>query len=57
MYLYVFMCVYIYFKSKHTNFSNNMEINLCILYKHYEVGYKSQSISGKSLTLWKLVNY
>lgn len=55
----MFLCVYIYiyFKSKHTNFSNNMESNLYILYKHYEVGYISQSISGKSLILWKLVNY
>ena len=29
-----------YSKGKHPNFAINMEINLCILYKHYEVGYK-----------------
>ena len=43
------MHTHIYFKGKHTNCSNNMEINLLLLHKHYGVEYKPQSISGKSL--------
>ena len=45
VFLYVYVYLYMYPKSKHTNFAINTEINLCILYKHYEVGYKEKSLS------------